>query len=157
MLDPSCEICRSILDSKNNNKPMEEFFCWMNAIAIYDIDKAREISKKIEPVKVPIEKLARFVFYTGVPNQLRILSVYVNEDHIDHVPDSKDDPIIAALTLKPIHKDDPPRMLIPIDGHHRIARDIKYKREFAYVVSLSEEETDSLITDNRPKRKRKRV
>ena len=85
----------------------------------------------------------------------------VSEIHIDHVPDSKDDPIIFAYSLR---REGEKRTLVPIDGNHRIARAIKYSQPIVYAVVLSEEETDSILTDNRtppPKarktRKKKKV
>lgn len=157
MLDSSCEICQAILRSRTEGVPVGESFRWFNGVAVYDIDKARQIvADGREVFECDTHKLAGFVSYTGVPGTFNVLTTAIAEEHIDHVSDSKDDPIIIASFLKPRADEPQVRSKMPIDGHHRIAKAIKYKQPLVYVVMLSEDETDQILTDNRPPLRKKR-
>lgn len=157
MLHPDCEICKAILAHQQDGKPLNERFEWLCGMVVYDVDAARKIVKDGREVyEVQTEKLAGFVSYTGIPNTFNALASYVNENHIDHVPDSKDDPVILAYSHKPRTGDDWKRHYQPIDGSHRISRAIKYKHPVIYVVCLTEEETDGLLTDRRPPQRRRK-
>jgi len=153
MLDPNCPICKPMLEHLSDGEPLEEFFSWGNGLAVYDIDKAREMTKDGRAVhEIETSRVAQWVSYTGVPGTFNILATSVHEQHIDHVPDSKDDPIIFAHSLR---HEGQKRGFMPIDGNHRIAKAIKYKQPFVYAVALSEEETDRILKDNRPRKTRK--
>lgn len=148
MFDPDCPHCKPILEHRSG-EPLEEIFSWGHGMVVYDVDKAREIVKDGRQVhEVETSLVAQWVSYTGVPGTFNVLATGVNEDHIDHVLDSKEDPIIFAYSIR--WKEEQKRALIPIDGNHRIAKAIKYSQPFVYAVMLSEEETDGILTDNRP-------
>ena len=144
-----------MLEQLWDGKPLEEVFRLFKGMAVYDVDKAREITKDGRKVyEVETSNVAGWVSYTGDPKTFNLLAARVCEQHIDHVPDSKEDPIIFAYSLR---REGEERSLMPIDGHHRIARAIKYKQFFVYAFALSEDETDSILTDNRnPKIYKKR-
>lgn len=157
MLDPNCSYCQSIIKAQTEGTPIGEKYSWMCGYAVYDIDKAREFVKDGRQVhEFPTEQLDGFVDYSDDPTRFKALTTCTNWDHIDHVSDSKDDPIIVALSLKPRTKDESKRFHLPIDGHHRIAKAIKHKQPIVYGVVLTEEETDQILTDNRGPAKRTR-
>lgn len=155
MLDESCKKCQSIINSVKNNKPFEECFTWLGIVS-YDIDKAKKIISDERPVfQLSTNDLQGFQSYTGVPGRFNAMSTDVDENHIDHVSDSIDDPIILAYSLKPFptRKNKSKRFRMPVDGHHRIAKAVKYNQPFVYGFLLSEEESDSIITDHRLSRR----
>lgn len=142
-----------MLESQSDGKPMDERFSL--GMAVYDVDKAREIVKDGRDIhEVPTTDVANWVSY-NLEGKMFFGRILVSETHIDHVPDSKDDPIIFAYSLR---REGEKRNLVPIDGNHRIARAIKYSQPLVYAVVLSEEETDSILTDNRtpPRKVRKK-
>ncbi len=161
MFDPDCPHCKPMLESQSDGKPMDERFSYCFGMAVYDVDKAREMAKDGRDIhEVPTIDIAGWVSY-NLEGKMFFGRTSVSEAHIDHVPDSKDDPIIFAHSLR---REGEKRTLVPIDGNHRIARAIKYSQPFVYAVVLSEEETDSILTDHRtppPKarktRKKKKV
>ena len=161
MFDPNCLTCQAILKSQQENSPLKEHFGWIRNLAVYDIDKARQFVKQPGRIvyDMATEQLAPFQSYTGIAGTFRVLTTSVDERHIDHVPDSKDDPIIVGQTLKPRNSEESPRANMPIDGHHRIAKAVKHNHPLVYFYFLTEEETDQILTDNRdplPIKKRKR-
>ena len=158
-LNPDCFICQAILACQNNNLSLGEKFSWFGDLAVYDIDKAREmVSDGREVFQIETERLAGIVSYTGDPTKFNLLAVDVNENHIDHVSDSQDDPIILGYTLKPRprHKKDPLQTVLPIDGHNRIARAVKRKQPMIHAFLLTPEESDQIVIDNRNLLRRKR-
>lgn len=155
MLDPNCPNCKPMLESQSDGKPLNETFNF--GMAVYDVDKAREMVKDRRDIhEVPTTDVANWVSY-NLEGKMFFGRILVCEGHIDHVPDSKDDPIIFAYSLR---REGEKRTLVPIDGNHRIARAIKYSQPLVYAVVLSEEETDGILTDNRtppPKARKKKT
>lgn len=149
MLNPNCPHCKPMLDQQSDGEPLCERFSF--GLAEYNIDKAREMVKDGREIhEVPTINVADWVSY-NLEGKMFFGRILVSENHIDHVPDSKDDPVIFAHSLR---REGEKRTLIPIDGNHRIARAIKYSHPVVHAVVLSEEETDSILTDNRlPPRK----
>ena len=146
MLDPNCQICKAVLDSQKDGQPLNEKYNYFGSMAIYDIDAAKKIvADGRYCFHCETERLANFVSYTGEENKIRALATFVCGTHIDHVSDSEDDPIILGWGLKPRKGETYSRGQMPIDGHHRIARAIKYKQPFVYLYVLSQEENDSII------------
>lgn len=155
MLDPDCPNCKPMLDHQSDGEPLDEAFSSCFGMAVYDVDKAREMVKDGREIhEVPTINVAEWVSY-NLEGKCLVGRTSVSETHIDHVPDSQDDPVIFAYSLR---REGEKRTLMPIDGNHRIARAIKYNQQFVYAVVLSEEETDSILTDNRmpPRKARKK-
>lgn len=141
-----CVRCTSVTDPLSAGEPVGEKFTFFG-MGTFNIDKARQLVADGRPVReVPTAKLAEFTSYTGIPGKERILAAHVDEEHIDHVPDSKDDPVILAWSPKIRNK---PRLCLPIDGHHRIARAVKHNQPTVYVVVLTEKETDKIFKKER--------
>ena len=152
MFDPNCPHCKPMLDQQSDGEPLCERFSSAFGMAVYDVDKAREIVKDGREIhEVPTIDVAEWVSY-NLYGKLFFGRNYVSETHIDHVLDSSEDPVIFAYSLP---REGEKRALMPIDGNHRIARAIKYSQPLVYAVVLSEEETDSILTDNRPRKPRK--
>lgn len=149
MLDPACPYCKPILGHRSDGEPLNEAF--RGGMAVYDVDKARDMVKDGREVhEVPTINVATWVSY-NLEGKMFFGRTLVCEGHIDHVPDSIDDPVIFAYSLR---REGEKRTLVPIDGNHRIARAIKYSQPLVHAVVLSEEETDSILTDHRmPPRK----
>jgi len=128
-----------------------EYFSSGWGLAVYDIDKAKEITKDGRPVyDCPVEKLKQFVDYPpAADGSFSIMTYHLNLDHIDHV--NMDEPIILAYGLKARSDEkDQKRYLLLIDGTHRVAKAIKEGHAKVKTFILSEEETDQILADNRP-------
>jgi len=146
----NCPSCKLLMERLSEGRPVDEIFSWGHGLAVYDVDKAREIVKDGRTVhELDTNAVAQWVSYTGNPRTFNLLATAVCEEHIDHVPDSKKDPVIFAYSLTP-REEGKKRGLMPIDGNHRIARAVKHGQPTVYAVVLSEEETDRILTDNRP-------
>lgn len=154
--DPNCPACWPILDCLSDGGPLEEVFSWGHGLAVYDVDRAREMVRDGRKVwEVDTNTVAGWVSYTGDTVKFNVLANAVRPEHIDHVTDSVNDPVIFAYAPKP-REEGQKRAILPIDGNHRIARAIKYHQPVVYAVALTEEETDSILTDNRPRKARKK-
>lgn len=139
-----CEKCKW-WQTPEKDRGYEEFVYWL---CIYDINKARRMLKDTtrEVHELPTEQLAAYVNYPA-SMMIDLVKATIDENHIDHVDDT---PIILAWTPKPRGDDNPKRLALPIDGHHRIAKAIKHNQPTVKCYLLTEEETDSIITDRRP-------
>lgn len=151
MLDPHCPICRPMLERRSDGEPLGEKFSYGYCIT-YDVDKARQMVEDGREIhEVPTINVAGWVSY-NLEGEIFLGRNLVMEDHIDHVPDSREDPIVFAHSFR--HEEGKKRRLVPIDGNHRIARAIKYKQPIVYAVVLSEDETHGILADSRrPSRK----
>lgn len=131
-----CKHCDYYL--KNTNK--EVFvFCFYHE---YNIDQAKQIVNGRKPIVVKIDNLRQHVDYPRKDeNKLFSLACSVDEEHIDHVPDI---PIIMAYTPAGVLMNNQ-RCIFPIDGHHRIAKNIKKKRKTIRAYVLTIKETDSIL------------
>ena len=154
MLHPDCQVCKPILEHRSDGAPMDEIFSSGFGMVTYDVDKARQMVKDGREVhEVPTVNVAEWVSY-NLEGKLFFGRNHVHENHIDHVSDSLEDPVIFAYSFR--YEEGQKRNLMPIDGNHRIAKAIKYKQPVVYAVILNEEETDSILTDNRPPRRKTR-
>lgn len=147
-----CEQCEWWKKPAKDRGPEVFEFCW--GLALYNIDKARRIMKRSGRAAVDgaVSNLAPHVAYPKT-DTIDIVKIYVNDEHVDHV--SLDEPVILAYDFKPRPGDEKTtRSLIIIDGAHRIAKAVKLGLPSLKCFVLTEEETDKVLTDNRP-RKRK--
>lgn len=147
--DPNCEQCHWWKES-----PEGEIFKYL--FGVYDIDKAKKIvSDGREAYDAPISQLAQFISDPRTPKIITPFTVGVNIEHAKHVP--MDKPIILAYSLAPRSKSHK-RTMMPIDGHHRIARAILEGRKTLQVFLLTMEETDSILEEywTKPTKRKKR-
>jgi len=120
----------------------------------YDITKAEKFVKAEDIGEIPIEKLSPLVDYPRNPQDIMgdMTKVPVCIEHLDHIDMTK--PIILAY--RPKDFEEGKRKILVVDGHHRIARAIRDGLKSLQAYLLSEEETDKILTDNRPKKRKRR-
>jgi hypothetical protein len=139
---------------EKEDRPHETFvFLW--GALVWDIDKAKEIVAGREPQQDDIAKVSEVVDYpvfrdADGKEKWRIDRIHVLEEHLDHV--DPNEPIIIGWM--PSWGES--KGAIVLDGHHRIARNIRDKTGRIFIHVLSQEESDSICTDNRPRPRTKR-
>lgn len=114
----------------------------------WDIDEAKKIVEGREPKKADINDVREAVDYPIQKNEdgtqtIRIDKIHVCEEHLDHV--DPDQPIIIGWWPSWTNLD----TNLVLDGHHRIARNIRDETGRIFFHLLTREESDSICTDNR--------
>ena len=146
---PACKHCEFWAKPEAERGTEEFIYCF--GLASYDIDAARKIieASPREVWEVPTDRLAGFIDY---PEGSNSWGTHIEEGHLDHV--NMEVPVILGFTLRQRAKDETPRKLFPIDGSHRIARSVRDKLPVIKCYRLTEEETDKILTDRRPPRRK---
>ena len=139
---------------KREDRPHETFRFGWGAFE-WDVDKAKEIVAGREPQETDIANVANAVDYPvektedGVEHW-RIDRVHVLEEHVDHV--DPDEPIILGWYPAEMET----KGNVVLDGHHRIARNIKDGTGRIFYHLLTQEESDSICTSHLPPKPKRR-
>ena len=139
-----CPLC-NWWNAPKRSRGTEEFVYFAH---YYVVDKAVRIIRKAprELFDVEVDQLAGFVNYPAQPaiDILNTVRACIDERHVDHV---NDDPIILAHVPRDRNDPSKPRPVLPIDGHHRIAKAIKNGIATLKAYVLTEAETDKIVVD----------
>lgn len=116
----------------------------------YDINAAKRLLKekqaagKLEIEMTPLAPLAEFV---PIPGKFQAFKNFVNWSKIEETPDHFDlsIPVILAYTPGSLKRGAKHKVVMPVDGNHRIAKAVLDGATEIPVVVLSPKETKQII------------